>query len=125
MSVSEISTRRDPTSPFTARPAPRRNLAFAFAVVGVYIGLAIIAFWPLLPDLSSNLFGTGADSILAMWFLAWVPHSLAHGLNPFFSHSIFVPVGVNLAQNTQAPLLGLLTAPFALFWDPWLGRTCS
>jgi hypothetical protein len=119
MSVSEISTRRDPTPPsITAPPTRRRHLAFALAVVGGYVGLGIIAFRRLLPDISANLFGTGADSILAMWFLGWVPHSLVHGLNPFFSHSIFVPVGVNLAQNTQAPLLGLLTAPFALFLGP-------
>ena len=74
--------------------------------------------WHLIPDFSGRLFGKGADPILAMWFLSWVPHSLAHGLNPFFSHAIFVPVGVNLAQNTQAPLLGLLTAPFAVFLGP-------
>lgn len=53
-----------------------------------------------------------------MWFLAWIPHALAGGLNPFFSHAIFEPTGVNLAQNTEAPLLGLITAPFAPFLGP-------
>ncbi len=42
----------------------------------------------------------------------------AHGSDPFFSHSIFSPTGVNLAQNTAAPLLGLLTAPLALVMGP-------
>ena len=41
-----------------------------------------------------------------------------HGLNPFFSNAMFVPTGVNLAQNTASPLLGLITAPFDLAFSP-------
>ncbi len=53
-----------------------------------------------------------------MWYLAWLPHSLAAGINPFFSHAIFEPTGVNLAQNTEAPLLGLLTIPISPLMGP-------
>ncbi|MGH2343988.1 MAG: hypothetical protein ACRDG4_02100, partial [Chloroflexota bacterium] len=91
---------------------------FDLSVVAIYVCFGIAAFWPVLPGSSQRLFGSGSDSVLAMWFLAWVPHSLSAGLNPLFSHAIFVPAGVNLAQNTEAPLLGLLTAPFALFLGP-------
>jgi len=93
-------------------------MAFSLIVIAGYVLIGIAAFWPVLPGSSQHLFGFGGDSILAMWFLAWVPHSLANGLNPLFSHSIFVPTGVNLAQNTEAPFLGLLTAPFALVMGP-------
>ncbi len=116
MIAPELATARPPAvDPDPATPHTRRHLVFALAVIAGYVLIAIIAFWPVLPWSSHRLFGVAADSVLAMWFLAWVPHSLAHGLNPFFSQALFVPTGVNLAQNTEAPLLGLLTAPFAPF----------
>ena len=91
---------------------------FTVLVVFGYLVIGLAAFWPVLPWTSDRLFGSGADSVLATWFLAWVPHSLAHGLNPLFSDAILVPHGVDLAQNTEGPFLGLLTAPFALFMGP-------
>jgi hypothetical protein len=94
------------------------DLTFALAVIVVYLLLGIVAFWPVLPWSSQRLFGTGADSDLAMWFLAWIPHSIAAGVNPLFSHAILEPAGVNLAQNTGGALLGLVTAPFSLFLGP-------
>ena len=118
MSVSAtISDHRPAEHASPAIPA-RRPVAFTLAVISGYVVLGIAAFWPVLPGSSHRLFGTGSDSILAMWFLAWVPHALAHGLNPFFSHAIFAPKGVNLAQNTESPFLGLITTPFALFLGP-------
>jgi hypothetical protein len=88
------------------------------AVVAGYLALGVIAYWPVVTSGGSHLFGTTSDSILATWFLAWVPHAAAHGLNPFFSNAMFVPGGVNLAQNTEAPLLGVLTIPLAAFLGP-------
>ena len=58
------------------------------------------------------------DATQFTWFLAWVPYALAHGMDPLFSNAIFSPTGVNLAQNTAAPLLGFLTAPLALVMGP-------
>ncbi len=53
-----------------------------------------------------------------LWLLAWVPHAVAHGLNPFFSNAMYVPTGLNLGQNTASPLLGLITAPLAPVASP-------
>ncbi len=53
-----------------------------------------------------------------LWELAWEHYALLHGLNPLFSHAIFVPGGVNLGVNTAAPLLGFVTTPLALFLGP-------
>jgi hypothetical protein len=118
VTVVEAVTRRERSHRFAdTDPRQRLNLVSLLVIV-VYVSLGVVAFWPLFPDFSSKLFGTGGDSILAMWMLAWVPHSLSHGLNPLFSHAIFAPFGVNLAQNTEAPLLGLLTAPLALIMGP-------
>jgi hypothetical protein len=87
-------------------------------VVVVYLLIGSAAYWSMFPDISDHLFGIDADYTQAMWFIAWVPHALYHGLNPLFSNSIYVPSGVNLTESTSSPLLGLFTAPFALVLNP-------
>ena len=87
-------------------------------MIVVYLSIGIIAFWPVYPGISRNLFGVDWDFEQSVWFLDWVPHALAHGLNPFFSNAMLVPAGVNLAQNTASPLLGLITAPLDLVFSP-------
>jgi hypothetical protein len=58
------------------------------------------------------------DPQLSLWEVAWEHYALLHGLNPFFSHAIFVPGGLNLGMNTATPLLGFVTAPLAPFVGP-------
>jgi len=87
-------------------------------VIVVYLLIGIVTFWPVYPGISQHLFRNEPDFDQTVWFLNWVPHALAHGLNPFFSNAIYVPTGVNLAQNTSTPLLGWITAPFAPALSP-------
>jgi hypothetical protein len=91
---------------------------FPAAVVATYLTLGLVAYWPVYPGISSRLFGRTADYPLSAWFIGWVPHAIAHGLNPFFSNAMFVPTGVNLAQNTEGPLLGLIGAPLTAAFSP-------
>jgi hypothetical protein len=58
------------------------------------------------------------DSSQFMWFLAWWPHALLHGLNPFETHAIFVPQGFNLTWSTAMPGPGLLLAPITEIFSP-------
>ncbi|MCK9897624.1 hypothetical protein [Frankia sp. AgB32] len=60
----------------------------------------------------------GNDAYLFSWFLRWTPHAVAHGLDPFVTHSINVPGGANLLWSTPVPLLGLLAAPITLLGGP-------
>ena len=110
-----------PTSSLT-RPvdhlAAWRNVLPSAIVITAYFCAGIVPFWQLLSAISHRLFSTEEDFALFAWFLGWVPHALAHGLNPFFSNAILVPTGVNLAQNTESPLLGLVAAPFTLTFGP-------
>ena len=115
--ADEVIRTRRPADQSPALPA-RGRLLHSAAVIVVYLLIGVVAFWPVYPRISQNLFGFRADFISTVWFLDWVPHALAHGLNPFFSNAIYVPTGVNLAQNTSTPLLGLITAPFALVFSP-------
>ena len=87
-------------------------------VIAAYLSLGLVTYWPALSGISHRVFSGEGDFTLTVWFLGWVPHALAHGLNPFFSNAMFVPTGVNLAQNTEAPILGLLAAPVTLAFGP-------
>lgn len=91
----------------------------AAIVVGRQLGaIAVFAlpgvalFWHAWDGhLASTLTCTCGDSGQEVWFLAWPAYALAHGLNPFFSHALYPPGGVNLLVNTSAPLVGLVLAP--------------
>ncbi|HUY20542.1 MAG TPA: hypothetical protein VMV15_15115 [Candidatus Binataceae bacterium] len=55
--------------------------------------------------------GTGTDPPMLMWFLKWWPYAIAHRLNPFWTHMVWAPMGVNLAWTTCVPLLAMVSAP--------------
>ena len=46
-----------------------------------------------------------------MWWLRWVPYVIAHPQNPFFTHHLNYPYGVNLLWNTSQELPSLIVAP--------------
>jgi hypothetical protein len=98
----------------------RRPIAGPLAVVCAYLVLGLTAFWQDLPHISGAIFSPAnlGDPEMSLWELAWVHHALEHGLNPFFSHAMFVPGGMNLGMNTATPLLGFVTTPLALFLGP-------
>jgi hypothetical protein len=52
------------------------------------------------------------------WFLAWTPHALWHGTDPFVTTLLDHPATVDLADNTSVPLLGVLAAPVTLTLGP-------
>jgi hypothetical protein len=99
-------------------PSPGTGLATSAMVIAGYLAIGIVAFWPTIPNISTHLFGVDTDYAQSVWFLAWVPHALGSGLNPFFSQAIFAPTGVNLVENTSSPLLGLIAAPIADLVSP-------
>jgi hypothetical protein len=101
----------------TGRPtstASRRQIVFRVVVILTYLVIGAIAFWPVLPRLDHSLFGVDMDYIQSVWFLSWIAHASTHAHDPFFSNAMYVPTGVNLAQNTASPLLALLATPLLL-----------
>jgi hypothetical protein len=115
------------------RPWFRSSWAVVFAVA-TYGLLALAAYWPVWPG-DPHRMPTCACGDLAQnaWYLRWIPYALAHGHNPFMTNAIEVPRGVNLAQQTMAPLLGVLAAPVTVSFGPvaglnfalWLAITAS
>ena len=53
-----------------------------------------------------------------MWALSWWPHALAHGLNPFVTHYLWAPTGVNVAQAAMIPTAAFVLAPFTALFGP-------
>jgi hypothetical protein len=108
------------------RSLPWRSLPWGLiAAVGAYFVVALVANWPAWPGdpdrvrtVTSFAVTGSTDNDLMTWFLAWVPHALAHGLNPLYTNWLNYPYGVDVAQNTSAPLLGLLAAPLTLLVNP-------
>lgn len=102
-----------------ARVRSARGRIVPVVVVVCFFGLALAAYWPLWPGDPSRLPGCScADPVQGVWFLGWIPYALGHLHNPFFTTLIDHPSGVNLAQNTEMPLLGLLTAPLSAAVSP-------
>jgi hypothetical protein len=89
----------------------------------LYAFLGLIANWPTWPGdpgriRSGKAVKGNADLDQMVWFLGWTPHALSDGHNLFSTNALNYPQGVNLAQNTVAPLLGILTAPLTLLVSP-------
>jgi hypothetical protein len=81
------------------------------AVFAVALVLSIALFhrawvWPF-----STLIGSAGDADEYTWFLAWVPFSIGHGLDPLLSNYVNYPGGVNLMWNTSVLLPSFLMAP--------------
>src|SRR2546422_8902171 len=64
------------------RPAPAAVQAGAALLLYAVSSIALFGV-PIVFRLSSRHVGWGADPASHMWFLAWWPHAIAHGTNPF------------------------------------------
>lgn len=62
--------------------------------------------------------GAGSDPTSYMWFLAWWPHALLHGLNPFTTNLLFAPDTVSLGAVDLVPGPALLATPVTLVFGP-------
>lgn len=84
-------------------------LAISFAYVGwrvaAHPGRALIG-------------GSTRDPEFFIWSFAWWPHALAHLLNPFISHVIYAPTGINLTWTATSPGLAIVLAPVTLLFGP-------
>jgi hypothetical protein len=113
---ASVGSRPDPAP---SAPTWFRRDGFSVFVIAVYLGLGVTAYWPVLSDASGRLVSqVYGDPSQMVWFFGWTAHALATGHNPFFSSAANAPYGLNLAQMTSAPLLGVLCAPLTLLAGP-------
>lgn len=96
----------------------RRPRVFAFAF---YLIAATLMFArPVLahPARDCICVGTSHDPGIFAWAMQWWPHALLHGLNPFYTHLLYAPVGINLAHGQLVPGAALLLAPITAAVGP-------
>ncbi|MGO9898396.1 MAG: hypothetical protein ACLP0J_01600 [Solirubrobacteraceae bacterium] len=52
------------------------------------------------------------------WTMWWWPHAILHGYNPFVTHAIWAPDGLNMAAVTGLPVPSTLMAPVTALFGP-------
>jgi len=88
-----------------------------WSVVSVaYVLMTLIATYPALKSLGSNVIGRG-DTLQNLWNLWWVPWVVSHRGKLFFTSMLYHPDGVSLAYHTLSPFNGLLSILFHQMLD--------
>ena len=77
-----------------------------------YFGLRVVA------HPGRDYIGSFRDPEVDIWAFAWWPHAVLHGENPFVSHAIWAPAGVNLTWVTSVPGLAFLFSPVTIAFGP-------
>ncbi|MHB1987758.1 MAG: hypothetical protein ACYCSF_07220 [Acidimicrobiales bacterium] len=85
-----------------------------------YLGLGLVAWWHVWTggvahSLTVNGYGDPAQQI---WFLAWLPHALGTGVDPFVSHAMFAPAGINLMVNSSILFPAFVASPITVLFGP-------
>src|SRR3984893_11267588 len=82
-----------------------------------YIFAGLVATWPRVTYLAGRL-PASSDSASYAWGFWWVAHQVTHLGNPWVTHYLAAPVGVQLGFDTLMPLVGLLMTPVTLTLGP-------
>ena len=84
-----------------------------------YLMISVALFGlPVITNLNRFHIGFFGDPSVMMWCLAWWPHAIAHGLNPFVTKAIWAPAGYNLTWATSIPALAIAFAPVTIAFGP-------
>jgi hypothetical protein len=97
----------------------RRVLRSTVGPLAIY-ALVSLAFFgrPLLRHGDRDYIGLGYDPQIFIWSLAWWPHAILDGENPFVTHAMWPLTGLNLAWVTSVPGLAIVAAPITLLAGP-------
>ncbi len=100
-------------------PAQRghASLLELLAVLVVSVLLAVAVWHVAWRHPFTTQLGTPGDSDEYSWFLAWIPYSIGHGLDPLISHYVNFPNGVNLMWNTSVILPGFIMSPVTVIFN--------
>lgn len=111
--------REDGVAGSPAGTGPSRRSGPLLVATGAYLVLAVIVWWHIWSTHPTSVTTCGCgDSSLFTWFLEWPAYALSHGLDPFYSTSMFHPAGVNLLSNTSELAFGVLLAPVTWAFGP-------
>jgi hypothetical protein len=90
------------------------------AAIAVLLALSVLQCRSLLGALSSGVPANrfSGDAGQGVWYMAWLPFALGHGLDPFISHLQFAPAGFSLLSNTGILFPALLLSPITVTAGP-------
>jgi hypothetical protein len=112
----------EPAGPPATRAAerpPRRAWPAHLVVALVALALAGWVTQGLWADpYGHTLSVNGSDQAFFEWLLGYGVYVLGHGADPFFTHLLNAPVGVNLATNTSITVYTVLFAPLTRLAGP-------
>ena len=73
-----------------------------YVALAAYLWASLLFFGvPVLTRLSRSYVafsGDRGDPNAFAWFLAWWPHAITHGVNPFTPQAVWAPTGINLGR---------------------------
>jgi hypothetical protein len=98
----------------------RQRLLQGLLALAVYVAVWLstkagpIVAHPSLQLLDQN----SQDPNFYVWCLRWWPYAISHGINPFYTHQLGLPVGHNLAWVTTIGPLALLAWPLTAAAGP-------
>jgi hypothetical protein len=101
-------------------PEPRRRAwPVHLIVAAVALALGVWVTQGLWADPYGHVLATNvSDQAFFEWLLGYGVYLLSHGADPFFTHMMNVPVGVNLAANTSITVYIVLFAPLTKLAGP-------
>lgn len=72
-----------------------------------------VSVWarPALRDFVHLRLSNPGDSESFAFYLSWNVHALTHGLDPFFTHNLYAPEGLDLGNAISVPSVSLLVSP--------------
>ena len=75
------------------------------SALGLYLLLSFLFYGlRVLLGGEARYIGPGDDPQIFIWAFAWWPHAILHGENPFVTHAIWAPSGVNLTWRRLCPV---------------------
>jgi hypothetical protein len=84
----------------------------------VYVAAGIGATWPSATYLTGHQLPAVRDISSYVWDLWWIAHQVTHLGDPFFTHYMAAPAGIQLGFDTTMPLVGLIMTPVTLAFGP-------
>jgi hypothetical protein len=122
MSVDDVAVRDTDLPKLDAvDDRPARFGVKALTAVTVYLTVALWVTFRLWLNPSGRILAANRqDTLLFEWLIAHAAEAVAHGANPFTTHLMNMPSGLNLLANTSVLALAVPLAPLTLLAGPHL-----
>ena len=118
MTATRTAADREATAGLGLRGrAARSPFVRHLALLACYLAAGIAATWPRASYLTGRVPAV-RDVSSYVWDLWWVARQVTHLGNPWVTHQMAAPAGIQLGFDTIMPLAGLVMTPATLTFGP-------